>query len=130
MVQLELRTTVRNAHCFRLFKQGGEEMPLPDESGWEFVYPEMNHFESPGYFPDPDKKLMLNLEPGKYWLIKANNNITQVFSLEAGDAALQRSEIGCVANGFLEQAGEVGKVAVTVPRPVLDVFMELGALTT
>ena len=128
MAQLELQTSVLNGHTFRLFMRDGNEMPLPDESGWEFVYPQMSGFESPGFFPDPDKKLVLNLEPGKYWLIESNHNVTNVFSLNADEAAIRRSEVGGVANGFPEQAEEVGNVAVMAPRPVLEVFMELGEL--
>ncbi len=129
MAQLELKTSVLNGHVFRLFNASGAEISLPDESGWEFVYPQMSGFESPGYFPDPDKKLLLDLEPGKYWLIESNHNVTTTYQLDADNSAIQRKEVGGVANGIPEQAEEVGRVAVAAPRPVFDQFMQLGEMT-
>lgn len=128
MAQLELKTSVLNGHEFRLFKESGEEISLPGESGWEFVYPQMSGFESPGYFPDPDKKLLLDLESGKYWLIESNHNVTTTYKLHADSSTIQRTEVGGVANGFPEQIEEVGRVAVAAPRPVFDLFMQLGGI--
>lgn len=128
MAQLELQTSVLNGHVFRLFKESGEEISLSDESGWELVYPQMSGFESADYFPNPDKKFLLDLEPGEYWLIKSNHNVTTMYQLAADKSAIQRTEVGGVANGFPGQAEEIGRVAVAAPRPAFDQFMQLGEL--
>jgi hypothetical protein len=128
MAQLELKTAVLNGQAFHLFRQGGEQIPLPDETGWETVWPQMSGFESRSYMPDPDKKILLDLGPGKYWLIESNHNVTSVFSLDVGEVAIKRNEVGGVANGFPEQHDEVGRVACMAPSLVFDLFMQLGEL--
>lgn len=125
MAQLELKTTAVNADLFRLFNQSGEEIALPDG---KLVLPKMTGFEPTNYLPYLDKEIVVDLRPGRYWLVKSSTNVTRAYSLDAGDAGIRHEQVGCVANDFPTQAKEAGKVALAAPHPVLDAFIELGGL--